>query len=980
MELAFPHDGTPPNRLTRRELLGLTGKAALLAVVAPSVLPASAWAADSYDAMRATWVDIQLGTGFNPAAAPFAAALTKLGTQAAGYRDTMTSSGAALWTELPVGTVSAHVTSAFRRLRVMAMAYRQPGTGLTGDAALAAKITTGLDRMHTNVYTPTTTTYNNWWDWQIGAPQGLLDTALLMYDQLSSTQLANYAAAIDHFVPTSVVSAYTGNSTGANRADLCRVLGLRGVMTKNATLTALGASSMVPIFPYVRNGDGLYADGSFVQHTWIPYAGSYGQVLLGNIAKILSLYAGSPWAITDPLVQNAYAAVDNAFAPFIYNGLVMDGVSGRGISRGTFADPNQNRQSDHVRGHSISMHILRLANSGAAPAAQAAAWRSMVKGWMQREYYEPLLSNPGLEVTDMAQATALLNDSGVSATAEPVNHRLFGMDRSVHRRPTWAAQISMCSSRTGFYEYGNGENVRGYHTNSGMLSWWGSNYSNGQYSDEFWPTVDPYSLPGTTVSLKALPDSAGQAWGKDRPNAAWAGGATDGTFAAVGQDVRGLQSTLVGKKSWFCLDDSIFCLGAGITSTDGTGVRSTVDNRNMGPNNTFVFSVDGVTQPSTLGWNQTFTDPEYMTVNGMGSWVFPQGGTVKAQRVARTGSWRDINVGGSTAAISRNYVTMTVEHGTDPTGASYCYQVMPGATSGQAAARAAAPNVTVLANTATVQAISVPGLGLTMANFFAAGTAGPLTVDKPCSVLVREQGGTMTVVVSDPTRAATTVRVTIAKTGYPKVGAAAGITALSTASQIVLLAEVGGTLGVSRTITLSGTGTTVVPGTASHLPASATTYVRDGSYADTNYGNQTTMTVKNTNTTGSGYTRRALTKFDLTGLSGTVQRAVLWVNGVVSDSAGTVTTLRAFAMGSSWSESTVTWNTAPALGGALGTGQLGGTADWVGLDVTSAVAAAQASGTVSLAVYEPLGAVGLAAVLYTRLNGTNPPQLEVVTG
>lgn len=605
----------------------------------------------------------------------------------------------------------------------------------------------------------------------------------------------------------------------------------------------------------------------------------------------------------------------------------------------------------------------------------------MVKGWLQREYYEPLVNDPAVEVPELAQAQALLNDSAVTATAEPVNHRLFGMDRSVHRRPTWAAQLSMCSSRTGFYEHGNGENVRGWHTNSGMLSWWGTNYGNGQYSDEFWPTVDPYSLPGTTVSLKALADAAGQAWGKDRPNAPWAGGTTDGTFAAVGQDVRGLQSTLVGKKSWFCLDDSIYCLGAGITSTDGAGVRTTVDNRNMGPNNTFVFSVDGVTQPSTLGWNQTFTNPGYMTVNGMGSWVFPRCGTVKAQRVARTGKWSDINVGGSTSAITRNYVTMTVEHGADPSGASYCYQLMPGATSAQAAARAAAPNVTVLSNTASAQAISVPSLGLTMANFFAADTAGPITVDKPCSVLIREQSGVMTVAVSDPTRAATTVEVTIAKTGYPRVtGTPSGISALTTTGQIKLLAEVGGTLGACRTITLSGTGATVATGTASHLPASASTYVRDGSHADTNFGNLTTMTAKNTNTVGSGYTRRALTKFDLTGLGGTVQRAVLWVYGGVSDSGGVQTMLQAFGLdSSSWSESTVTWNTAPALGTAQGTGLVGTRADWVGLDVTSVVAAAKPSGTAALAVFEPLGAVGLAAVLNTRINAANPPQLEVIT-
>jgi len=856
--------------ISRRGVLRLSGALAAVAAIGSAMQPQRAWAADAYDAMRATWVGNLTGNGFNPAVAPFSAALAKLGSTAIGYRDAMTPEGLALWPDLPTGSVSANVTTSYKRLRTMALAYVQPGTGLTGDASLASNITVGLDWMYTNAYTPTTTTYNNWWDWQIGAPADLLDAVLLMHGQLSSVQIANYCNAIDHFVPASLVSSYTGTSTGANRADLCKVLALRGVLGKSAAPITTARDGLSPIFPYVLTGDGLYADGSFVQHTWIPYTGTYGEVLLNNLSRLTALLAGTTWAIADPQVQNFYDSVTNAYAPFIFNGLVMDGVCGRGSSRGL--RPNGlGRSSDHARGHLIVSHILRLANTGAAPAPQAAAWKAMVKGWLQREYYEPLLNDANQEIPELARAQALLNDASITAAAEPVEHRLFGMDRAVHRRASWAAAISTCSARTGFYEHGNGENLRGWHTNSGMLYWWGNTYSNGQYSDEFWPTVDPYALPGTTVSTTSLADGAGQTWGRDRPDTPWAGGTTDGTFAAIGQDVRGLQSTLVGKKSWFCLDDSIFCLGAGITATDGTGVRTTIDNRNMGATNTFTFSVDGVTQPSSLGWDQTFTNAQYMTVSGMGAWIFPQGGSVRAQRTARTGKWSDINAGGATTAVTRNYVTMSFEHGTNPSGASYCYQLMPGATASQASARATAPNVTVLSNTATAQAINVPSLGLTMANFFAAGTAGPVTVDGPCSVLIREQAGTMSVYVSDPSRVAATVQVTIASTAYNKVaGTPTGITALTTTGKVVLLAEVGGTLGANRTIVLSGVGATVTPAAAAHLASTATTYVRDGSYASTNYGGLSTMVVKNTNSTGSGYTRRSLAKFDLTGVPGTV--------------------------------------------------------------------------------------------------------------
>jgi len=968
----------PTTDLSRRGVLRISLAAAGIAAIGSAMQPPkTAWAADTYDAMRVTWVGNLTGSGFNPAVAPFSTALTKLGQDAAGYRGTMTPGGAALWPDLPLGSISGNVTTSYRRLRTMALAYIQPGTGLTGNASLASTITVALDWMCANAYTPTTTTYNNWWDWQIGAPANMLDTALLMYGELSGTQIANYCAAIDHFVPVSLVSNYSGTSTGANRADLCKVLALRGVLAKNDVFITTAKTALSPIFPHALTGDGLYSDGSFIQHTWIPYTGSYGEVLLNNLSKMSALLAGTPWMISDPQVQNFYNSVTTAYAPFVFNGLIMDGVSGRANSRGLLAS-GLGHSSDHTRGHSVVSDILRLATTAAVSPEEAAAWKALVKGWLQREYYEPLLSDSTQEVPELARAQALLNDATVTAAPEPVEHRLFGMDRAVHRRPRWAAAISMCSTRTGFYEQGNGENLRGWHSNSGMLYWWGDIYGNGQYSDDFWPTVDPYALPGTTVSAKPLADGAGKTWGMDQPNAPWAGGATDGTYAVVGQDVRGLQSTLAGKKSWFCLDDSIFCLGAGISASDGTGVRTTIDNRNMGSGNAFTFSVDGVAQPSTLGWSNTFNNPGYMTVNGVGAWIFPQGGSVTTQRLARTGKWSDINGGGSTTALTRNYLTMSFEHGTNPSGASYCYQLMPGATPSQAAARAATPNVTVLANTATAQAIHVPSLGLTLANFFGAGTAGPITVDKPCSVLVREQNGTMSVHLSDPTRASATVQATIASTAYPKVtGTPNGITALTTTGKIVLLAEVGGILGSNRSITLSGAGTVVAPATAALVAPTASTYVRDGSYASTNYGGLGTMVVKNPNSIASGYARRSLTTFDLTGITGTVKRAVLWVYGNVQDSGGARASLQAFSLSSApWQESTVTWNNAPALGSPLGSGTLGTPRDWVALEVTGAVAAA--SGTVSIAVDGPVGLVGLASVLDTR-GGPHPPQLQVIT-
>ncbi|MFD8479524.1 DNRLRE domain-containing protein [Kitasatospora sp. NPDC059673] len=260
------------------------------------------------------------------------------------------------------------------------------------------------------------------------------------------------------------------------------------------------------------------------------------------------------------------------------------------------------------------------------------------------------------------------------------------------------------------------------------------------------------------------------------------------------------------------------------------------------------------------------------------------------------------------------------------------------------------------------------------------GNAGPITASAPCSVLVRESGGTVSISVADPSRTVATVRVTVARPGYVTADPATGVTVLATGPSVQLLAELGGTQSAARTVTLRTSGPAAAANAVLLAPVQDT-YVRDGSYADTNYGTATILTVKNTNTSGSGFSRRALFAFDTSQLTGKVRRAVLWVRGVVADSGGTETDLQAFATApGAWQETAATWNRCPACcpapGAALGTGRISTAADWVALDVTAAVTADPA---LTLTVGRPAGRVGLAVNLNSRENAACPPVLQVVT-
>ncbi|MFF4696896.1 polysaccharide lyase 8 family protein [Streptomyces chattanoogensis] len=749
-----------PSPWSRRGFLALS-TAGTLGLSSPAG-PAYAAPDDAYAVLRARWVDLTLGTGFDPAAAPYAAALRETGDLAEGFRTRMRPEARSLWPDCPYDPPSG-ITRSYGRLNTMAQAYAQPGTGHTGDPDLVAAVIAGLDHLSATVYNTDTTRYGNWWDWQIGTPRLLLDTLAIVDERLGDAPRARFLAAVDHFVPDAALGDYTGTSTGANRVDLCRVVALRGILGRAPAKIALARDALSPVFPYVTKGDGLYADGSFVQHSWVAYSGTYGYVLLDGLGRLFALLDGSAWAVTDPARQIIFDSVEHAYAPLLHNGLMMDSVNGRAISRGYLrSDERRVMRSDHYHGHALIAAVALLAE--AANAGERSRWHGMIKGWIARDRTLPVLTDRQYTVADLARLAAIA-DGPAPAAPEPVGHRLFpAMDRAVHRRPGWAAGLAMASDRITYYENGNGENPRGWHTGAGMLSWWGADFGGDQYTDAFWPTVDPYRLPGTTVSTKRLADNEGGGWGEPKPAVRWVGGTTDGAFAAVGQDVRGLASTLTAKKSWFFLADTVVCLGAGITARDGVPAETVVDNRCLGERGEALLTVDGVPQPGTLGHTTCHRRAHWAHLDGHGGgvgYVFPGGTALTVRREDRTGSWHDINTGSDPAPLTRRYLTLWHDHGTDPTDARYAYLLMPGATARTLAARAADRHwLTVLANDSTRQAVSVHSLGVTAANFWRAGSAGELTSGGPASVLVREYGRTATLCAAAPERTGAPLEIT----------------------------------------------------------------------------------------------------------------------------------------------------------------------------------------------------------------------------
>ncbi|MFD0891767.1 lyase, partial [Streptosporangium algeriense] len=181
------------------------------------------------------------------------------------------------------------------------------------------------------------------WHWQIGVPRAILDAAVLVGPHLTEARSRALRDAVDHFVPERRLADYSGTSTGANRVDLCTVTLLRGMLRSDPDRVALAVSALSPVLRLVTEGDGFHRDGSFVQHTSVPYQGTYGASLLNGVATLLAVLRGSPWEITDPNVRTVHDMVERSFAPVVHDGLCMDLVSGRAVGRRPYGDHDRGR-------------------------------------------------------------------------------------------------------------------------------------------------------------------------------------------------------------------------------------------------------------------------------------------------------------------------------------------------------------------------------------------------------------------------------------------------------------------------------------------------------------------------------------------------------------------------------------------------------------------------------------------------------------
>ena len=441
---------------------------------------------------------------------------------------------------------------------------------------------------------------------------------------------------------------------------------------------------------------------------------------------------------------------------------MMDMVSGRSIARPS--------HTELETGRGILEAVVLLADG--APEDRKEQLLSFAKKQVLAGAENLDTFYSGMEASSMIAAKQLAADDSIEADDGTPYTKIFGsMDKAAVHRDGYTLGISMFSSRTGNFEYMNKENTKGWHISDGALFLY--NGDTGQFSNNYWNTIDPHRLPGiTTDHTEGTNYESGLAYTSDRDYAG--GSSVDDLYATVAMDFHGQNTDLTAKKAWFAFDDEVVALGTDISGIT-KDTETIIENKQIRDDGSNTLVVDGEEAQAELGESGA-AGAEYAWIEGNNGtdsigYYFPEGADLEIKREARTGSFQDINGAVADGAagsedVTRDYLSLAVSHGdgTEEGAEDYAYVLLPGRTEEETAEYASGSEIEIISNTAEVQAVADRSSGASGYQFWTAASAGNVSADQASSVTMKEEDGTLKLGISDPSQ--TQDSVTIHVSGY----------------------------------------------------------------------------------------------------------------------------------------------------------------------------------------------------------------------
>lgn len=573
------------------------------------------------------------------------------------------------------------------RLYDFVFAYTNPQNSYYQNEELYQKIVKGLEYWYDR-----NPHCNNWWYNQIAEPQkmGILLIQMRVGEKQLPAELE--AKTLERMQKD---GGHPAKWTGANRTDIALHWIYRACLQKNdADLRTAIENAYSPVEYTVK--EGFQYDNSYFQHGVQLYIGGYGDEILKGVTQVALYARGTKYALSDEKIQLMGNFMRQTYYQTIRGQYMLFDVLGRGVSR-----MNETRKSGSAQ---FARRMLTL------DPAHADEYKAIIA---RLEKKQP-----------------------AGYGVQPLHTHYFIGDYTLHVRPHYTFDVRMVSNRTMRCEYGNGENLKTYFMSDGCTNivTEGDEYAN------IFPVWNWNRIPGVTApQLDTIPRTVID-W-QTKGTSTFAGGVSDSLY---GVSAYSYLDTYAGintgaKKAWFFFDDEIVCLGAGIHSTAGVPVCTTINQCLLSDKEVIVSQNRKQTEVESGEF--VYDSPEWVLHNGIG-YMFPCGGSVLLHKKTQSGSWYDINRTMPEGEQRQEVFTLGLNHGIAPHDATYAYIVVPGADSVQKMKKYRNTSIEILANTDSMQIVRHAKLGIWQMVFYRGGMFRnkdiSVKVDKACALMIKD--------------------------------------------------------------------------------------------------------------------------------------------------------------------------------------------------------------------------------------------------
>ena len=311
---------------------------------------------------------------------------------------------------------TADMSRQYQSLYHIALAYSLKGTELYKNPKVLDKIIYGFDWLYDHVYGQNVLSASgwmngggfNWYDWQVSTPQFIVDSLLLLEEDLPADKIEKWLQPVD-------VKCKSAQNTGSNRLFIIyNVIGA-ALLHNDADRIIRARDGMAPALSYVDEGEGHYEDGSYIFHTHHAMNGTYGAVEMQPLVPILQILGNTKFAVTDPRMNNYAEWIYESYEPFMYKGGISSAVRGRSTG--------WEHQSGGIY---IIKSMISLADS--MSAEDCARMKSMVKHHVQEDktmnYYSQKNYRP-LTIDQINKLQAIMEDDTIQPRADYTINKMY---------------------------------------------------------------------------------------------------------------------------------------------------------------------------------------------------------------------------------------------------------------------------------------------------------------------------------------------------------------------------------------------------------------------------------------------------------------------------------------------------------------------------------------------------------------------------